>query len=334
MSAEARTTDAARPAPPRNRLVQALWSAIAAGAVVLILLTLGGFFARYSWRLEQLCHFRVQYFWLLAAAAVVLFVAQRRLLGLAGFAAAIVNGALIAPIYVPADQPAPDGSSLRLLSYNVLGRNERHDEVLAYLRRESADLVLLMEVQPHWAEKLELLRDLYPYQHLLPRRDNFGIALLSKTEWREVQTIELGSSEVPTIVATLVTDERPWIFIGTHPVPPGSAIAAAARNEQLALIAEYVQRQSLPVVAAGDLNVTSFSPYFQDFLSATDLRDSRQGFGVQASWSPRLPVLEIPIDHCLVPPEFHVADRRVGPRMGSDHRPVIIDVQWAKSAAR
>jgi endonuclease/exonuclease/phosphatase family metal-dependent hydrolase len=166
---------------------------------------------------------------------------------------------------------------------------------------------------------------------VVSRRDNFGIALLSKTPWRDVQTEEFGVSEVPTIVATLVHAEINWTFVGTHPVPPGSAATSAARNEQLALIADYVQRQSLPVVIAGDLNLTSHSPYFHDLLGATNLRDSRQGFGVQASWSPRLPALEIPIDHVLVPPEFQVTNRRVGPRMGSDHRPVVAAISWAQS---
>ena len=326
--------DEALPVRPKNRLVRVLLSIIAASTVVVILFTLGGFCARYSWRLEQLCHFRVQYFWLLAAAAVVLFVGERRRLALAAVAGAVVNGVLIVPIYFPADQPPASGTSVRLLSYNLLGRNQRHADVTAYLRKQDADIVLLMEVQPHWLEAIDSLRDLYPHQQVIPRRDNFGIALLAKQPWRDVQTVELGTAQVPTIVATLELDSQPWILVGTHPVPPGSASAAAARNEQLSLVADYVQRQSLPVVVAGDLNVTGFSPHFRDLLRTTNLRDSRQGFGVQASWSPRLPGLAIPLDHVLVPPEFHVARRLVGPHLGSDHRPVIVDLHLANRAAR
>jgi len=38
-----------------------------------------------------------------------------------------------------------------------------------------------------------------------------------------------------------------------------------------------------------------------------------------------VPLLGIPIDHCLVSPEIIVTKRSVGPSVGSDHYPVIID---------
>ena len=34
----------------------------------------------------------------------------------------------------------------------------------------------------------------------------------------------------------------------------------------------------------GDMNCTSWSPYFQDMLTVSGLRDSRRGFGVEGSW--------------------------------------------------
>jgi endonuclease/exonuclease/phosphatase (EEP) superfamily protein YafD len=79
-------------------------------------------------------------------------------------------------------------------------------------------------------------------------------------------------------------------------------------------------------LVVGDLNTTDFSPCFRDFLKASGLQDSRQGRGIQASWGP-FPLLEIAIDHCLTAPEIAVMQRRVGPHLGSDHRPVIIDLR-------
>jgi endonuclease/exonuclease/phosphatase (EEP) superfamily protein YafD len=42
-----------------------------------------------------------------------------------------------------------------------------------------------------------------------------------------------------------------------------------------------------------------------------------------------LPLVTIPLDHCLVSEEWHVSERRVGPHLGSDHRPVIATLHWA-----
>jgi endonuclease/exonuclease/phosphatase (EEP) superfamily protein YafD len=311
-------------------LVRFAVSVIVACTVVVILFTLCGFAARIWWRFEQLCHFRVQYFWLLGLAAVVLMIGgRRRLAAIAGIAAAI-NLATIIPIYLPAGRagelPAANRPPLRLVSFNVLGKNHEYEQVAAWLRSESPDMVLLMEVQPHWLPALESVRDLYPHQYVVSRRDNFGIALLSKTRWSDVRTEEFGSAELPSIVVAFEHAGQTVTLVGTHPLPPGSAYAAAARNEQLAAIAHFVQQQRGPMIVAGDLNLTEHSPYFDDLLRVASLRDSRQGTGIQASWAARLPGLDLPLDHFLVTREWQVASRRVGPHFGSDHRPIAVDL--------
>ncbi|MEX2174034.1 MAG: endonuclease/exonuclease/phosphatase family protein [Pirellulaceae bacterium] len=311
-------------------LARMLASVFASCALVLIILTICGFFGRHWWRLEQAAHFRVQYFWLLFAAAVALWLVRRPRIALASAAGALVNLALVAPIYLPAPETKLEGPQVRLVSYNVLGRNERFDEVLQFLRKENADLVLLMEVRPAWAERIAELADIYPHQHIVPRDDNFGIALVSKLPWKEVHTHDFGV-QVPTIVATYDLSGTPLVVIGAHPVPPSNVPAAAQRNEHLAAIGRFASLQSAPVVVAGDLNLTRFSPYFHDLLEQGDLADSRQGFGIQASWTPRLPVLTIAIDHCLISPRIAVLDRRVGSYFGSDHRPVIVHLQLSSA---
>jgi endonuclease/exonuclease/phosphatase (EEP) superfamily protein YafD len=162
------------------------------------------------------------------------------------------------------------------------------------------------------------------------RSDHFGIALLSREPLERVRTVWLGSAKLPTVVAELRHGGRPLLLVGTHPPPPGNRSMATLRNEQLAAVASFVRQQTIPAVVAGDLNATSYSPFFQNLCASAGLRDSRQGFGIQASWTPRLPVLELAIDHCLVPPAIHVADRRVGPHLGSDHRPVQVRLTWTR----
>jgi endonuclease/exonuclease/phosphatase (EEP) superfamily protein YafD len=319
--------------PTRQSLVwRGLIALAAAGTVVVMLLTVGGFFARYHWRLEQMCHFRVQYFWLLTFGGLVLLGAGRRRLAGAAIVTALANLAIVAPIYWPSGQPPARGPTFKLLSFNVLGSSERYGDVLAYIRHEQADAVVLMEIRPNWADQIETLDDLYPHQHIVPRRDNFGIALLSRRPWANVDTRELGTAGVPSIVAELSIGGQKIALVATHPLPPGTQATASARNEQLAEIAQLVRQQSLPAVVVGDLNVTSYSPHFHDLIRDCGLRDTRQGQGIQASWSSRLPLLDIPIDHCLVPPEIHVASRQVGPHLGSDHRPVIVELRAAALA--
>ncbi len=299
---------------------------------MLIGLTFGGFFARYWWRFEQASHFCVQYLWLLTPLAGVLWLARCWRLAAVATAATLVNLSLVAPIYWPAAPPPVEGESLRLISFNVLAENRRHADVLEFLRGQQAEIVLLMEVDSTWSSKLADLSDIYPHRHVIPREDHFGIALLSRIPLEDVQTMEFGTAGLPSVVAKFSRSGREVLLLGTHPLPPGTAQMAAERNEQLQEIAEYVRQQKAAVILAGDLNVTSYSPYFTDLLDDTNLRDSRQGFGVQASWAPRLPILQIPIDHCLVSPEIGVLDRRIGPDLGSDHRPVLVELRISGKA--
>ncbi len=41
-------------------------------------------------------------------------------------------------------------------------------------------------------------------------------------------------------------------------------------------------------------------------------------------------LVALPLDHCLVSDEILVANRRVGPFVGSDHFPVVVDLVLKK----
>jgi endonuclease/exonuclease/phosphatase (EEP) superfamily protein YafD len=314
---------------PLHPLLWLFVLAVIASSLLVLLLTVVGFFARQSFRAEQICHFRLQYAWLLLIAATILLVVRKRGFAIAAGVGAAVNFAFVLPIYLPAEKPATTGKPWKLISYNVLGKNDRYADVLDLLRKEQADVVVLCEVKHSWAEQLKELRDLYPHQHIVAQTDNFGIALLSRVKWQTAHTREIGPAGVPSIVAEFKElGGRPYTIIGTHPLPPINRAIADARNKQLQALADFASTLQEPVILAGDLNVTNYSPYFRNLLRDAKLRDSRQGFGVQASWSNSIPLLfSIPIDHCLTSPSVETISRRIGPALGSDHCPVIVELR-------
>ena len=81
------------------------------------------------------------------------------------------------------------------------------------------------------------------------------------------------------------------------------------------------------MVLLGDLNCTVWSPYFGRLVRDSGLKDSSRGWGVQPSWPAGNWLLRIPIDHCLHSPEVRVVRRGIGPDVGSDHFPVIVEMQ-------
>ena len=97
------------------------------------------------------------------------------------------------------------------------------------------------------------------------------------------------------------------------------------RNDHLDSLANTSRLIQGPVMLIGDLNLSTWSPYFDDLIKTSGLKDSRKGFGIQATWPVKFPLLRIPIDHCLVSPSVSISNWARGPDIGSDHFPIIID---------
>ena len=81
-------------------------------------------------------------------------------------------------------------------------------------------------------------------------------------------------------------------------------------------------------MVVGDLNCTPWSPHFRRLLRDAGLRDVARGRGLEPTWYPTSLPLGIPIDHVLVSDEIGVANRELGSDLGSDHRPVRVEISF------
>lgn len=296
-------------------------------------MAIAGYLGRLGWLFELASHFRLQYGVLLGASALVYLVARRpRPAFAAGFLSA-ANLCLLVSVGTPPPRP-DDRQVIRAVVCNVRAINKQHERVVEFVRSSKADLVLLVEVNFDWADAIHELDADYPYGDHSPAFRSWGIALLSRLPLEDVRLDMIGGrSPCLAVVARLAVDGQQLTVIGAHPFSPISPSHFAKRNRQLVGAAELVRKQTGAVMLFGDLNTSPWSPYFQDLLSASRLRDSRQGFGIQATWPVAFLPARIPIDHCLVSPEIAVHERHVGPDVGSDHFPVIIDLSLRPDAA-
>ncbi len=115
-----------------------------------------------------------------------------------------------------------------------------------------------------------------------------------------------------------------WLI---HPSLP----FARRNTPELATLAERIRRTGGSRIVVGDMNCTEGSPHFTDFLRDAGLRDSRLGFGRQPSWPTDWPY-RIALDHAFVSDDLAVLDRRLGPMIGSDHFPLVLDLAPASGA--
>ncbi len=301
--------------------------ALLIATALLTALTLAGFFARWSWLCELASHFRVQYAALLAACAGIWWWMGSPVALVAAVAMAI-NLALVLPCAIGRrDGDGHGRRTVRVMTINVNGANQAYDRMLRAIQEVDADVVVLSEIHEAWLAGLDPLREVYRHgKAMLYRGRGFGIALMSRLPLERVEIRQFSPTNLPSVIAVLSVDGQPVTIIGTHPLAPIERVYARLRNEQLGELARFILAQPTPVVLVGDLNTSPWSAYFGQLVRIGRLRDSRAGFGVQPTWPAGWPWLRIPIDHCLVSEGVRVHARRVGPPVGSDHLPLIIEL--------
>lgn len=312
------------------------WRTIAHWALVCLLavsaaLTGASLFGRLPY-FELTTHFRVQY--LLVAALTTLVFAVRRLwrLLLVGVACLAINLTFIAPYLAsptPSVKAGPAGTRIRLMSANLYLRNRDYEAFAASVRKANPDVLIVQELTPRWWEHVKLLRAEYPYYDALPRPGGSGIAVLSRLPIHEAEVLTWPGFRVdmPGMFVRIETGSGELSLLAMHPPTPMRVDKLAVRNIQFADAAKRMRETDGPRVLIGDLNTTQWSPYFADLVRDSGLRDARIGEGLWPTWPMPLPsLLRIPIDHCLTSDGIRVESIRTGPRTGSDHQPLVVDL--------
>ena len=334
MTDELRKGSREEPEPRRGRGAVSRWAGRFCGvlAALVLLLTLLGYLGDAAWWLDVLNQGRMQYLLCSLILAMAILAARAWRWLLVALVAAAVNAGLVAPWFFgsPAGTLGDADRDLRLMVLNVRGSNEKFDPILELLRRDRPDLVVLNEVDPTWLDRIRSLNT--GYELYDATQGKFGILLLSSGQIESVEVETFTERWSPSLVARLDVDGRPAVLIATHPPAPLDSKTWESRNEHLEDIASYVGGLTDPVLVAGDLNITMWSPHFDELLEKSDLFETRDGYGVQPTfpasrWGLDLPwPLRVPLDHVLASEEWTVLGCKTGPNVGSDHLPLIVDV--------
>lgn len=287
--------------------------------------TVFGFLGSLSWFLDLFSHFRVQYFLGLAVIGVIFLTGRRRKTGAAFLGFACVNLAVVLLAVAGRTRAMPEGAPVvRAMLINVNTRFGDPVRVGQAIRDADPDLLVLEEISDSWMKDLAWLTNAYPHFLAHPQEDNFGIGLFSKRPIAQARIIFMGSADVPSILATVEMGPTHLAVLATHPLPPGGAEYSRMRNEQLGRIPGMV-RPAAPLILLGDLNVTPWNRHFRTLLKDAGLLDSARGRWVQPTWPVQNVLFRVPLDHFLHSPDVVVARRLIGPDVGSDHFPLIVD---------
>lgn len=295
------------------------------------MVTLAAFFGRWVWWLDVLANFRPQFVVALAVLGLTVAMSRWRKTGYAILAVALVNLVVVLPLYIgaPADARA-DADTIRVMSFNLLSDNEQYSEVIDYIRTVDPDLVLLHEASRPWEVAIESAE--LEYQVVRARSDDLIFGTLVLVRGQGITAVSHGfASRAPRAVALDYTPhgwDMTLSVLGTHPLAPTDQERADLRDAQLAFAGDWAGEQTGAFIVVGDFNATPWSWPFRRLMRSADVENSQKGFGLQPSYdtSSNL-LLRIPIDHLIHSSALEVTGRQLGPALGSDHFPLVVDLQ-------
>ena len=168
----------------------------------------------------------------------------------------------------------------------------------------------------------QAVRNEYPY---VTQHANARMFIFSRIPFESSRYVDHKIGTFPQPMATFQVDGKEFAVVGIHTSTALSHIGWKQRNLELTRTADLVRQLDTPAIVTGDMNVSSFSANFQNFLVAGGLVDGRIGQGLYATWPVFIPFVQIPIDHFVATPDVQVTRFANGSYTGSDHRPIVID---------
>ncbi|HEY2050648.1 MAG TPA: endonuclease/exonuclease/phosphatase family protein [Caulobacteraceae bacterium] len=217
-----------------------------------------------------------------------------------------------------------EGVSVRIVQFNLWRWNLDPEGSAAWLASETADVVVVQEVIDNAAAIPEALSKSYPHQTHL----RTGTRILSRLPILDHGAYRARSTRTHSTGAWVRLDHPagPFEVFGiqsTWPIPPGRQ-----QRDSVDLARQLDRFDRRTLIVCGDFNATPWSESLrrQDRLFAIQRRSRAlltwpvQPY-TQLKLSSPLPFLAL--DHIYAGPAWKTVEVRVGPRLGSDHLPVI-----------
>lgn len=286
----------------------------------------GGLLDGVVWPGSALALFRPQLTLALLAVVLLALLVGPRLLAIGGMVVAVLGGVFLIPTLRAAEpEPPTSPHALELLTLNLWHRNDDMSAVSELIRRERPDIVALIELTPAWARALAPVLRPYPIRAVEPSEGSTGIGVYARAHVRDADVVQLRDGARPAVEVRLDLLGRAGQLLVVH--PPGALLPGDgdAHEQELAAFGEWAREQGARSAVCGDLNAAPWMRSLRNVLEEGELRAALPGGFFAGSW-PGLPrPLRVAVDGCLVGLGLK-AHAELGPRVGSDHLPVLIEL--------
>jgi len=226
---------------------------------------------------------------------------------------------------------ANDQRALSVLVANVLMSNRRWESLRERIEAVDPDIVLLLETDAWWEDRMRYLRSSHPHGLDCPLDNRYGMHLYSRLTVENAVIEFLVEEDVPSMHMTVVLRSGEQVrFRALHPTPPAPTEnpTSRERDAELLVVARAVAKDPARVIVTGDFNDVAWSPTTRLFRKVSRLLDPRIGRGMFSTFHAALPFLRWPLDHVFHSDDFTLLQMEVLPRFGSDHLPIHYRLQY------
>jgi endonuclease/exonuclease/phosphatase (EEP) superfamily protein YafD len=249
---------------------------------------------------------------------------RARAAGLALSALGILGAcALIAPEYLRDTGPkaASDApGQIKVIQFNTWRGNRDFDRIASWLKQENPDFAVLEEVTPELRDRI-VVRTGWT---IAGSRSNTMI--FSHRPYLVMKRPKIPGGVVTWVNASYDNPTGPIEVVVTHMPWPNDPAEPQAAADIHAVLAQLPRRR---MILAGDFNSTPWS--FQRRRSDTNLGLTRRDRALwswpaqqAAEWRWPAPFPFLPIDHLYAGAGWATVSVKRGPRLGSDHFPIVV----------
>ncbi|MDT0556326.1 endonuclease/exonuclease/phosphatase family protein [Patiriisocius hiemis] len=238
----------------------------------------------------------------------------------------------------PRKKPSfPSVGKASIFAANILQDNKSFSSFLKEVNKFDADLVLTMESNQEWENKLKSLEKEYPYTVKIPLENYYGMHLYSKKELHNVSTQFQVQDDVPSIFFEFLIDTNNTIFFTClHPAPPSPTEneTSKERDAELMITGKKIRNQNKPTIVCGDMNDVVWSRTTRLFKKMTGMIDPRVGRGFFPTYHAGYWFMRFPLDHLFHTEDLFVKKMERSKYFGSDHFGMYYEIHLKKKAKK
>ncbi len=224
--------------------------------------------------------------------------------------------------------PVRSAQTVRIFFANVNGFNTERESLLQEIKHADPDVIVLVEFSSPWSSAFRhsQIISAYPYGNGLRQSNIAAVNVFSRLPLKSERQEWVAGRGIDTIEIPI--GAQSLHIIGLHAPRPMKNRGDDYQGFWSRTIPMLLTAKG-PLVVVGDFNATQYSRVYQR-LTAGRLRSAHQdrGRGYATSWpNGQFWLPPIRIDQALLSPELECLGIAEGEGRGSDHKPLIVDVQ-------